>query len=71
MYLFVAMAKRRLLSVISMDGIYTPTEAFVIDDNYFDPKLIIRDLLTRAKYSFLAIRISLTVSEPLGKAAQI
>lgn len=63
--------ERQFLRVGGMDGIYTPTEAFFITDKDVDPKMVIGDLLARAKYYFLGVSISLTVSETLGKAAQI
>lgn len=68
--IFVAMAKREVFGVVGIDGVYGPTEAVVVADDFAKPQLVAADLLAQAEHDFMAIPILLTDSRKLAEEVQ-
>jgi len=68
--LFVNLAKKEVYGDVGIDGIYGPTEAMIIADEFANPTFVASDLLAQAEHDYLAIPILLTHDESLISQVQ-
>ena len=66
--IFVTLAKKAVLGLVGIDGIFGPTETVVVADDGADPALCAADLLAQAEHDALASPILITTSDPLAQA---
>src|SRR5205823_11345858 len=63
--IFVTLAKKKLFGEVGIDGVFGPSETFVVADAHADPALVAADLLAGAEHDELATAILLTDSTEL------
>jgi len=63
--IFVALAKRRVMGDVAVDGLYGPTETVLVADETANPRWVAGDLLAQAEHDEMATPILLTPSEAL------
>lgn len=68
--IFVALAKKELFGIISIDSVAGPSEILVIADENANPKFVAADLLSQAEHDELASSILLTNSKKLAEEVQ-
>ncbi|MGM9636627.1 MAG: histidinol dehydrogenase [Eubacteriales bacterium] len=68
--IFVAIAKKLVFGLVSIDMIAGPSEILVIADGSCDPVHVAADLLSQAEHDKLATAVLVTDSEPLAIAVQ-
>lgn len=68
--IFVAIAKKLVFGLVSIDMIAGPSEILVIADGSCDPVHVAADLLSQAEHDKLATAVLVTDSEPLAYAVQ-
>ena len=68
--IFVSLAKKEVFGSVGIDGIFGPTEALIIADQFADPTLVAADLLAQAEHDFLAIPILITDNNELAEKVQ-
>ena len=66
--IFVTLAKKKLFGEVGIDGIFGPSETFVVADAHANPALVAADLLAGAEHDELATAILLTESDDLAEA---
>jgi histidinol dehydrogenase len=65
--IFVTLAKKRLYGEVGIDGIFGPSETFVVADETADPELVAVDMLAGAEHDALATSVLITTSSSLAE----
>lgn len=65
--IYVMLAKRLLYGIVGIDGLYGPSEVFIIADDRADPADCAADLLAQAEHDALAAAILVTTSPELAE----
>ena len=68
--IFVALAKRQVYGIVSIDMIAGPSEILIIADDTANPKYVAADLLSQAEHDKLASPVLITNSIDLAKKVQ-
>ena len=66
--IFVALAKKAVFGVVSIDSIAGPSEILVLADETANPRYVAADLLSQAEHDEMASAILVTTSEALAEA---
>ena len=66
--IYVALAKKAVYGLVSIDSIAGPSEILVLADESANPRFVAADLLSQAEHDELASAILVTTSESLGLA---
>lgn len=66
--IYVALAKKAVYGVVSIDSIAGPSEILVLADETANPRFVAADLLSQAEHDELACAILVTTSERLAAA---
>jgi histidinol dehydrogenase len=65
--IYVTLAKKMLYGEVGIDGLYGPTETFLIADSYANPSMCAVDLLAQAEHDEMARATMLTNSNKLAQ----
>lgn len=65
--IFVALAKKAVYGVVSIDSIAGPSEILILADETANPRFVAADLLSQAEHDELASAILVTTSEALAE----
>ena len=65
--IYVTLAKKMLYGEVGIDGLYGPTETFLIADSYANPAMCAADLLAQAEHDEMARATMLTNSKELAR----
>ncbi len=68
--LFVTLAKRSVYGQVGIDGLFGPTETFIIADEAANPTIVAADLLAQAEHDVLASVVLATSSRQLAYAVR-
>ena len=69
--IYVALAKKAVYGLVSIDSIAGPSEILVLADETANPRFVAADLLSQAEHDELASAILVTTSEALAKQVEI
>ena len=68
--IFVALAKKQVYGLVSIDSIAGPSEIMVLADETADPRHVAADLLSQAEHDEMASAILVTTSEKLAEQVE-